>query len=571
MTRSGEAARPRDDDGAGWLPAADSEFSRLIAAMCGGTATHADRDRLEVLLGDPAARRAYLAFMGLHGELLWRHAHGGSATADQPAPAAGGRGSRAGRPHGGDGHRAAFVALRDRLGGRLVGLLGELAATFRKPAPLSILIAAVLLGGGLLVASVTSLAPAPPPAVTDVVGRITGLHEPRWAGSGPAWGVWSPVGTGSRLELASGLAEVSLLSGGRIILEGPTVLEVLAADRISVERGLVAARYDGRAGARGPGAANTIPLTIETPAVVIEDLGTEFGVGVAGDGTAEVHVFEGLVQLRPAVMAKDAVPPRLAAGDARRVLRDGRVRPATAGFARRIVRVFPGREPPEPPPEWVAEEAVVVYADRFTGSGDPAGTMPAARGGVGDVAWQAVGKTWSLASGLRRGAAAGNGGSSICLPLEPESGCVYQVSVTLDVSAGGGWGAIGFLPSRDGQFYGDVASGRAARVGYAWMAQRHERDPRYGGNFVAAGPGIEGKIEDVDNQFGRQRRMVRLDTRGRLWRATFFVDEKLVAWRVYDQPPPIRFVGLGAFAGATANFTDFRVEVWRPASAAVED
>jgi hypothetical protein len=562
MTRSGEAARPRDDDGAGWLPAADSELSRLIAAMCGGTATHADRDRLEILLGDPAARRAYLAFMGLHGELLWRHAHGGSATADQPAPAAGG-GSRAGHPRGGDDRRAAFVGLR----GRLVGLLGELAATIQKPAPLSMLIAAVLLGGALLVASVTSLAPAPPPAVTDVVGRITGLHEPRWAGSGPAWGVWSPVGTGSRLELASGLAEVSLLGGGRIILEGPTVLEVLAADRVAVERGTVAARCDGRGGA-----GNTIPLTIETPSVVIEDLGTEFGVGVAGDGTADVHVFEGLVQLRPAVMAEDAVSPRLAAGDARQVLRDGRVRPATAGFARRIVRVFPGREPPEPPPEWVAEEAVVVYSDRFTGSGDPAGTMPAARGGVGDVAWHAVGETWSLGGGLRRGAAAGNVGSSICLPLEPEPGCVYQVSVTLDVSAGGGGcGAIGFLQRRDGLFFGDIARGEASRAGYAWMAQRHELDPLYGGNFAAAGPGIEGKIEDVDNQFGRQRRMVRLDTRGRLWRATFFVDEKLVAWRVYDQPPPIRFVGLGAFAGATANFTDFRVEVWRPASAAVED
>ncbi|MEX0688325.1 MAG: FecR domain-containing protein [Pirellulales bacterium] len=491
--------------------------------MCGGTATHADRDRLAVMLGHPAARRA--AFEGLAG---W-----------------------------------------------LVGLIRDLPATFRKPATLSVLIAAVLLGGGLMVASVTTLAPAPSPAATDIVGRITGLHEPRWAGSGPAWGVWSPVSAGSRLELASGFAEVSLLAGGRMILEGPTVLEVLAADRVSVERGMVAARCEGKAGSHGPGAGNTIPLTIETPAVVIEDLGTEFGVGVAGDGTAEVHVFEGLVQLRPAVIAEDSVPPRLAAGDARQVSRDGRVQSATAGFARRIVRVFPGREPPEPPPEWVAEEAAVVYADRFTGSGDPAGTMPAARGGVGDVAWHAVGDNWSLAGGLRRGAAAGGLGSSVCLPLEPEPGCVYQVSVTLDVSAGGsGWGAIGFLSRRDGLFFGDIAdiaSGRAARVGYAWMAQRHERDPQYGGNFVAAGPGIEGKIEDVDNQFGRQRRMVQLDTRGRMWRAKFFVDEKLVAWHVFDRPPPIRFVGLGAVSGAAATFTDFRVEVWRPTSATAED
>jgi len=37
-----------------------------------------------------------------------------------------------------------------------------------------------------------------------------------------------------------------------------------------------------------------------------------------------------------------------------------------------------------------------------------------------------------------------------------------------------------------------------------------------------------------------------------------------VAWHVFDRPPPIRFVALGAGANATARFTNFRLEAWKP-------
>ena len=554
-------SRPRDSgsapgDAAGWLPEADGELSRLIAAMCGGTATHADRDRLEELLRDPVARRAYLAFMQVHGELQWRCGHLAKPTGHDGEPAT----LTAPRPDQGrpaaDWRPAAFAGLAERLRGLVRGL----ATTLRRPAPLSLLLAAILVGGVLAVVGSTTWSDRAPQVVTEVVARITGLHEARWAGVGPAPVTWSPLGAGTRLELVGGFAELSLTGGGRIILQGPAVVQVEGPTSVAVERGLVAARYERRPAVGRDETVVAIPLSIRTPSITIDDLGTEFGVGVAADGSAEVHVFEGLVELRPPVMAQDAVPSRLGAGEARQVTRDGRTRAVTAGFASRIVRAFPGRERPEPPSDWLAEEAIVVYADRFTGSGPVAGATPESRGGVGDAPWHAVGETWSLADGLRRAADASGTGGAISLPFVPEPGFVYRATVVMDVSAGGrDWGAVGFLDRANGRFYDS-----SAPAGYAWMGQRHERDPVYGGNFAAAGPGITGKLERIDNTFGRHERMVQLDTRGRSWRAKFFVDGELVAWHVFDRPPPIRFVALGAGGKATVAFTNFRLEAWKP-------
>jgi hypothetical protein len=547
---------PAPGDATGWLPAADGELSRLIAAMCGGTATRADRDRLEELLRDPAARRAYLAFMQVHGDLQWRYAHPAKPAGheDEPVSVAARRPELP--PPASDRRPAAFAGLADRLRGLVRGL----ADTLRRPAPLSLILAAILVGGALAVVGSTTWSGRPPQMVTEVVGRITGLHEARWAGADSPPVIWSPLGPGTRLDLAGGLAELSLTGGGRIILQGPAVVQVESPTSVAVERGLVAARYERRLAVGRAETAPAIPLSIRTPSITIDDLGTEFGVGVAADGSAEVHVFEGLVELRPPVMAQDAVPSRLGAGEARQVTRDGRARSVTAGFASRIVRTFPGRTRPEPPPEWIAEEAVVVYADRFTGSGPVAGTAPERRGGVGAAPWHVVGTTWSLDDGLRRTADAKSTGGTVSLPFVPEPGFVYRASVVMDVSAGGrDWGAIGFLDRRDGRFF----DGSAA-AGYGWMGQRHARDPELGGNFAAAGPGITGKLERIDDKFGRHERMVQLDTRGRSWRAKFFVDGELVAWHVFDRPPPIRFVALGAGANATARFTNFRLEAWKP-------
>lgn len=565
MTTSHNDGKPRDksSEDPGWLPAADGEFSRLVAAMCSGTAAHADRDRLEGLLRDPEVRRAYLAYMLVHGELQWRHARG--ASSDTPDPNLTEDRTRTGfRSRGPDTSRSLRAAFTG-LGERIRGVANRLSANLSQPVPLSILLATALLGSGLLVAAFTTLSGDSEVSVTDVAGRVTGLHEAGWTG-GAAPILWSPLASGAQLDLATGFVEVTLGGGGQIILQGPVVVVVRGAHQVAVEQGLVAARYDHSrartaAGSEG-GDMPVVPLTVETPFLTIDDLGTEFGVGVAADGTAEVHVFEGLVELKPAVATADSVPLRLGAGDAKQVSREGRFRPVTTGFASRIVRRFPGREPAELPPEWIPAEAVVICTDTFSGNGSLDSRPPSTRSGVGDDQWHVHGSCWTLADGLRHVPGPQDAGGSVSLPFVPEPGTVYRASVVMEVSAGGReWGAVGFLDGSNGHFFGS-----SAPAGYAWMGQRHRADPQLGGNFAAAGPGVVGKIERIDNHFGRHERMVQLDTRGRLWKVKFFVDGDLVAWHVFDRTPPIQFVGLGSAPLATATFTQFRLESWQPAA-----
>ncbi len=52
-------------------PDRGGDLARLTAAMCDGTATHADRDQLERLLANPLARREYVATLRVHAELAW--------------------------------------------------------------------------------------------------------------------------------------------------------------------------------------------------------------------------------------------------------------------------------------------------------------------------------------------------------------------------------------------------------------------------------------------------------------------------------------------------------------------
>ena len=63
-----------------------TDLASLVEMMCQGTATRADRDRLESLLRDPANRSAYLAASRLHSELLWRWHRGRYEVLLTPSP-----------------------------------------------------------------------------------------------------------------------------------------------------------------------------------------------------------------------------------------------------------------------------------------------------------------------------------------------------------------------------------------------------------------------------------------------------------------------------------------------------
>jgi FecR protein len=93
---------------------------------------------------------------------------------------------------------------------------------------------------------------------------------------------------GSKLQLVQGLAEVSMPGGGRALVAGPSQFTLVSGRSAH----LAAGRGKFSSGGSGKN------LTITTPSMTAEDLGTEFGVMVSPDAPDEVHVFTGRVGMR---------------------------------------------------------------------------------------------------------------------------------------------------------------------------------------------------------------------------------------------------------------------------------
>ena len=102
------------------------------------------------------------------------------------------------------------------------------------------------------------------------------------------------------LRLESGLAEIVFYSGARVVLEGPVSFQLISSQEASCERGKLTAEVPAQA--RG--------FRIETPQVVVHDLGTEFALNVTAQETA-LHVFKGSVQFQ---CVDDPSPTKLNAG-----------------------------------------------------------------------------------------------------------------------------------------------------------------------------------------------------------------------------------------------------------------
>ncbi|WP_406700523.1 FecR domain-containing protein [Singulisphaera sp. Ch08] len=90
-----------------------------------------------------------------------------------------------------------------------------------------------------------------------------------------------------RLRLAEGLAKLTFASGAEITLEAPADLELVSPKRCILHAGRLVANVP----------PNAIGFTVKTPTALIEDLGTAFGVNVLQGKSADVQVFEGLVDV----------------------------------------------------------------------------------------------------------------------------------------------------------------------------------------------------------------------------------------------------------------------------------
>ncbi|MGJ8640748.1 MAG: LamG-like jellyroll fold domain-containing protein [Opitutaceae bacterium] len=120
-----------------------------------------------------------------------------------------------------------------------------------------------------------------------------------------------PLGPGV-IELDRGLVQIDFYSGASVILEGPAKLALENADLGRLWHGNLRANVP--VPARG--------FRIETDGFDIVDLGTEFGLSVSEDGTSEVHVIDGEVEVHG--KEGEVIPEKLLiAGEALALAKDG--------------------------------------------------------------------------------------------------------------------------------------------------------------------------------------------------------------------------------------------------------
>jgi hypothetical protein len=248
------------------------ELDRLLGGLCDGTLTADGYRRLDGFVqSDDDARRFYNNYMFMHAALYSQH-----ATVEHVAQTSG-------------------QSLDS------VSLLGEPShPTFRggaRPRWYSLLaIAAALVGvaavsswGTYMAIRVAQSAPSLANAEVDdslPVAKITATRNCRWQLPTQGVGFGSELHAGQRLELATGLVEITFKDGATVVLEGPATLDVRDHGRAQLHEGRLAAIVPEDA--RG--------FEVGTSRLNVADIGTEFGLMIESEGATELHVFNGLVK-----------------------------------------------------------------------------------------------------------------------------------------------------------------------------------------------------------------------------------------------------------------------------------
>ncbi len=89
------------------------------------------------------------------------------------------------------------------------------------------------------------------------------------------------------LPLECGVIRLDFVNGASLAVEGPAKIQVVSKMRVLLQRGVVTATIP----------ESTIGFVVDTDTAHVVDLGTAFGVSVGDDGTTDVCVFEGEVEV----------------------------------------------------------------------------------------------------------------------------------------------------------------------------------------------------------------------------------------------------------------------------------
>lgn len=171
----------------------------------------------------------------------------------------------------------------------------------------SILLVVSLVGFYLFRSGTNTIPPTKIAIVTDLIGV-------EWAEGQTQFQLGEEI-SAKRLNFVTGTVFLTYKQGVVVAIEGPADLELVAQDHAILHEGqLVAYVPEGAEGFR-----------VSTDAANVVDLGTEFGVTARHDGSSDVIVFDGEVELTPK-NASQADLRRVVAGLAYRVERDGTTR-----------------------------------------------------------------------------------------------------------------------------------------------------------------------------------------------------------------------------------------------------
>lgn len=308
------------------------ELWTQLTQYADGQLSDAEVNQLEGhLASDKQSRRIYLLFMEMHSELAWTN--------------------RAVASHA-DKHRDMIESEVVTPGRRFspVGLWWNFVDAISHPTPLGLIVAGLyvtvfVLSLALIRIPGGRIEQQPEIALNsrDLVAQIVRTHEPEWesvpsVGDNPA----TDLMLGEQLVLRSGLAEIQFDSGALVLLKGPATLIPRGDNRCELVSGDLTAMVP----------ASAIGFTVETKPAVFVDLGTEFGVGVDGQGRADMHVFEGVVEVQPHVPGNGgkSIVRQVRSGESIRVDSTGVVGSASTSIASgRFLRVSPS-QPLDPRP-----------------------------------------------------------------------------------------------------------------------------------------------------------------------------------------------------------------------------
>lgn len=119
------------------------------------------------------------------------------------------------------------------------------------------------------------------------VATLTDSIQAVWADPTLSLHNSSRLSTHQRLVLSKGVAALKTDQGVSLTLEGPAEFEMKSSHEILLAYGRLYAQVS----------AEGIGFTVQTPTATIIDLGTEFGVQADLNGSSELHVMKGAVQL----------------------------------------------------------------------------------------------------------------------------------------------------------------------------------------------------------------------------------------------------------------------------------